>query len=445
MFFAFRTSFSRYNPVIRFFQPKAVYRHTEIVSEPVDDTVEEQSTVLGDEEEIDLTFEAQSETSADSPVYLYEGEGNIPIDEAHFPDEAFRNYIKETFDHYYGESDGFLNSWEIQFATIIYLVSYDPTTGHISTRNVQSLDGIQYFMNLQQLDCSYNPISSLNVSMVPSLTSLSCSHCGLNSLVVSDNPDLSSLHCSDNHLTNLNVSENTELDWLNCSGNQLPELNVSNNPKLTNLWCENNQFTTLNITGCSETLKNHVNSNYLVLSEDKKVAKYITREKEYNEDEGVWDEWDQTYLSCDSNVIITGGNPAAPNDEQQSAPVSGPAVVAPAPAPAPAPAAPAEPITISKTPASTKAKAKKGKVTVTWKKIKKSKKTKALLGQIKSIQVQYSTDPNFATDVNTKTVSKKKTKATLSLQRKTQYYIRVRYVGSDGVSNWGAVKAVKTK
>ena len=106
----------------------------------------------------------------------------------------------------------------------------------------------------------------------------------------------------------------------------------------------------------------------------------------------------------------------------------------------------AEPITIAKAPASVKVKAgKKGRVTVSWKKIKKTKKTKALLGQIKSIQVQYSTDPNFAANVVTKSVSKKKTKATLSLQRKTQYYIRVRYVGSDGFSNWGTVKAVKTK
>ena len=116
------------------------------------------------------------------------------------------------------------------------------------------------------------------------------------------------------------------------------------------------------------------------------------------------------------------------------------------PAPAPAAVVAQEPVTINKTPASTKAKAKKGTVTVTWKKIKKSKKMKALLGQIKSIQVQYSTDPNFATDVVTKSVGKKKTKVILKgLQRKTQYYIRVRYVGSDGFSNWGAVKAVKTK
>ena len=120
----------------------------------------------------------------------------------------------------------------------------------------------------------------------------------------------------------------------------------------------------------------------------------------------------------------------------------------PAPVPAPAPAAVVaqEPVTIAKVPASTKAKAgKKGRVTVTWKKIKKTKKTKALLGQIKSVQVQYSTDPNFAADVVTKTVSKKKTKLNLKLQKKTTYYIRVRYVGTDGVSDWGAVKKVTTK
>ena len=111
------------------------------------------------------------------------------------------------------------------------------------------------------------------------------------------------------------------------------------------------------------------------------------------------------------------------------------------------PSTPTESITISKTPASVKAKAaKKGKVTVSWKKIKKTKKTKALLAQIKSIEVQYSTDPGFTTDVVTKPVSKNKTKVTLKLQKNTTYYVRVRYTdGAGGVSAWSATKRVKTK
>lgn len=85
-------------------------------------------------------------------------------------------------------------------------------------------------------------------------------------------------------------------------------------------------------------------------------------------------------------------------------------------------------------------------MTVSWKKIKKNKKNKALLNQIKGIEVEYSTDPNFSTDVVSKVVSKKKTKVTLKLQTKTTYYVRVRYTdGAGGVSNWSATKKVKTK
>ena len=104
-----------------------------------------------------------------------------------------------------------------------------------------------------------------------------------------------------------------------------------------------------------------------------------------------------------------------------------------------------EKITISKRPSSVKAKAKKNKVTVSWKKIKKNKAGKKLLKQINSIQIQYSTDKAFKQNVKTKTVGKKKTKVTLKVQKKTTYYIRVRYKGSNGFSTWSKVKKVKTK
>ncbi len=96
-------------------------------------------------------------------------------------------------------------------------------------------------------------------------------------------------------------------------------------------------------------------------------------------------------------------------------------------------------------PSNLKAKAKKNKVTVSWKKIKKNKAGKKLLKQIKSIEVQYSTDNKFKKGVTTKKVGKSKTKITLKLKKKTTYYIRVRYKGSNGYSKWSSVKKVKTK
>ena len=111
-----------------------------------------------------------------------------------------------------------------------------------------------------------------------------------------------------------------------------------------------------------------------------------------------------------------------------------------------APAVTEKPITILKTPAKVKAKTKKNSITVSWNKIKKTKKTKALRKQIMNIEVQYSTDPSFPKETTvSRIIGKNKTKLVLrGLQRKTMYYVRVRYVGTDGVSSW-KTKHARTK
>ena len=103
-------------------------------------------------------------------------------------------------------------------------------------------------------------------------------------------------------------------------------------------------------------------------------------------------------------------------------------------------------ITIAKKPAKFKAKAaKKGKVNLTWTKLAKKGKTKALFAQVKNYEIQYSTDKNFATGVVKKTAGKKKAKLTLKLKPKMTYYVRIRYTdGKGGYSPW-VLKTVKTK
>ena len=110
------------------------------------------------------------------------------------------------------------------------------------------------------------------------------------------------------------------------------------------------------------------------------------------------------------------------------------------------PAAVEKPITIPKAPAKVKTKAKKNTVTVSWNKIRKTKKTKALRQQIMNVEVQFSTDPAFPKETtDSRIIGKNKTKHVLrGLQRKTVYYVRVRYVGADGVSNW-KTKRIRTK
>ena len=112
-----------------------------------------------------------------------------------------------------------------------------------------------------------------------------------------------------------------------------------------------------------------------------------------------------------------------------------------------APAA-ADIIRISKVPAKVKVNAKRNGVSITWNKIKQTKKNKALRKQIKNIEIQYSTDRSFpegATD--SRIIGKNRTKLVLrGLPHKTVYYVRVRYTdGIDGYSNWSKVKRVKSK
>ncbi len=106
-----------------------------------------------------------------------------------------------------------------------------------------------------------------------------------------------------------------------------------------------------------------------------------------------------------------------------------------------------ESVTISRKPVIRKLTAKKRQVKVTWKKIKRNKKGKALLRKISYIQIQYSTSSKFTAGTTvTKTVKKTKTSVSLKgLSRKTRYYVRMRYVGSTGVSKWSKIKKVRTK
>ena len=109
------------------------------------------------------------------------------------------------------------------------------------------------------------------------------------------------------------------------------------------------------------------------------------------------------------------------------------------------PAEATETITIDKVPASVKVKVKHNKVTVTWKKVKKKGKTKKLYKQMIGCQVQCAIDHGFKTIVADRNIKKSKAKIALKLQNKKTYYIRVRYIGKDGVSNWTRPKRLKTK
>lgn len=136
-------------------------------------------------------------------------------------------------------------------ANIEYLTSLD-----VSGKNIDSLEGIEAFLSLTELDCSSNYLEQLNVSDMVNLQDL---FCGSN-YFLTNNPtnvngvlnttgttSLTKLFCADNDLADLDISLNTNLEVLDCSNNNLEILDISNNDDLVEVSCDNNQIA--NFTG----------------------------------------------------------------------------------------------------------------------------------------------------------------------------------------------------
>ena len=115
-------------------------------------------------------------------------------------------------------------------------------------------DEIGFFRNLEELSCSDNGMTYLDVSNNSKLTYLKCGWNRLTSLDVSNNPALEYLYCFNNQLTSLDVSNNTALTDLDCRRNQLAALDVSNNKNLERIYCDYNPLTAFTVNTGAEGL-----------------------------------------------------------------------------------------------------------------------------------------------------------------------------------------------
>lgn len=224
--------------------------------------------------------------------------GNMPIDRLAFPDEQFGDYIFANFD---SNKDGVLSAEECDAVTSI----------NVSTDTVATVEGIEFFPNLQILDCyatnGTGLLKSLDVSKNLALRYLTCRSNQLTALDVSNNTNLLTLDCRNNHLTALDVSNNTALRNLSCNDNQLTALDVRNNTDLVFLYCYNNQLTSLNVNNntalrtlnCSANLIASLNvANNTALEDLRCYSNELTTLN-------VTNNTDLLYLFCQNNEIAS--------------------------------------------------------------------------------------------------------------------------------------------
>ncbi len=75
----------------------------------------------------------------------------VVLDENNFPDARFREYVAANVDV---NHNGYLSPIEIESVVDV----------NLSGMGISSLSGIEYFVNLETLDCSQNLISELNLT-----------------------------------------------------------------------------------------------------------------------------------------------------------------------------------------------------------------------------------------------------------------------------------------
>lgn len=134
---------------------------------------------------------------------------------------------------------------------------------NISFTNIDSVEGINYFTNLESLSCHHNDLVSLNVSSLVNLKRLYCENNQLQNINVTNLINLQILLCYNNLLTSVNLSGLTNLVTLDFYSNLLSTLDVSGLTNLQTLWCVNNQLTSLDVSGLNNLEYLYCSSNQL--------------------------------------------------------------------------------------------------------------------------------------------------------------------------------------
>ncbi len=151
------------------------------------------------------------------------------------------------------------------------------TSLDVKLSSISDLTGISSFLNLTELSCGGNQLSSLDVTELTNLIKLECqANEFLTNLNVSPLINLEELEFTNCSITSIDISNLTNLKILKCGSNGLTSLDVSNSPNLEFMFLYNNQLTSIDLTGlnnlkflnCSHNLFTNLNINFLTSLEE---------------------------------------------------------------------------------------------------------------------------------------------------------------------------------
>lgn len=191
--------------------------------------------------------------------------GSVEINAENFPDEFFREYVK----NYDLDNDGHLSEDELDAVKVINN-KYEEF-GDLFNKGITTLKGIEHFSKLETLFCDANELTSLDTAALPKslkwlnldnnkleaidlspLTNLehfsAQSNWEMTSITFGSLPNLKRLYFPNNKIKTVDFTGLDNLEHLNCGNQELDTIDVSMLPKLTLFHCGFNNLETLDIS-----------------------------------------------------------------------------------------------------------------------------------------------------------------------------------------------------
>jgi uncharacterized repeat protein (TIGR01451 family) len=153
------------------------------------------------------------------------------------------------------------NDGEIQVSEAVAFAG----TISLFNKNISDLTGINAFINIRELYCPYNRLTTLNLSGLNSLTSINCSVNQFITLTIDNLPSLQILYCGSNLLTGLQLTNLPQLQELMCSQNKFTSLSLSGLPALRSINTQNcDSLTNLSVSNMPSLIS--LNCSYCNIS-----------------------------------------------------------------------------------------------------------------------------------------------------------------------------------
>ena len=200
---------------------------------------------------VEFTNSAGQATILESVTFnLTVVEKPLPIDEVHFPDAPFRQWVLDNADE---DKDGKLTKDEIRRIKVI----------DAHDQGIRDITGIEHFVYVEEVYLYNNYIREVDFTYNVRLRKVHVYNNEITKVNVKYNVELEEFYIYNNYITTIDVTKNIKLKRFHIYNNYITQINLIYNVELVDLYIYNNRITTIDLTKNVKLVRLHIYNNYI--------------------------------------------------------------------------------------------------------------------------------------------------------------------------------------